>query len=375
MRIAQIAPSQIPNTTANSLQGMKMAQAFTERGHNLRLYAPGANPAVPWEQLAQDYGLRAQFEIEWLPSRSLLRHYDYARSAVNAARRWGADLIYTRLPQAAAYAAGRSIPTIHEIHDTPKGRGGPRLLRAFLGANGAERLVVITQALAEALQARYDVPNNNDFLLIAPDGVDLERYAQLPDPAAARRQLNLADQFTAGYTGHLYTGRGVDLILAIARQLPQMHFLIAGGRRQDVLRVQEELRAHSIQNVTLTGFVPNAEIPLYQAASDVLLMPYQSQVAASSGGDIAAYLSPMKLFEYLASGRPILASRLPVLGEVLNTKNAILLPGDDLGEWVTALQALQSAPGRRQKLGAAARASAQGYSWRARAEAILAGLA
>lgn len=372
MRIAQIVPSRIPNTTANSLQGMKMAQAFTELGHDLRLYAPGIDPELPWEQLAENYGLRTQFEIEWLPSRRWLRRYDFARAAVSAAGRWGVDLIYTRLPQAAAFAARRGAPTIHEIHDTPKGRGGPRLLRGYLAAPGAQRLVVITRALADALQARYGI--SPDLLQVAPDGVDLERYDQLPDPATARQQLGLPEGFTAGYTGHLYAGRGVDLILALARQLPEMRFLIAGGRRHDVLRVQEELNAQSIDNVTLTGFIPNAEIANYQAACDVLLMPYQSQVAASSGGDIASYLSPMKLFEYLASGRPIMASQLPVLGEVLNEENAVLLPGDDVAGWAAALQALEADQGQRQRLGQAARASAQQYSWRARAERILAGL-
>lgn len=374
MRIAQIVPSRIPSTSANSLQGMKMAQAFTELGHEVLVYAPGADPGLPWERLARDYGLRAQFEIKWLPSRRLLRRYDFARAAVNAARSQGADLVYTRLPQAAAYAASRDIATLHEVHDRPKGRGGPRLLRAFLGAVGARRLVVITQALAEALKARYTLPERAGFLLVAPDGVDLERYDQLPSPREARRQLELPDRFTVGYTGHLYAGRGVDLILAIAHRVEKLHFLIAGGRRHDVQRVREALQQQGLQNVTLTGFIPNANIPRYQAASDVLVMPYQSQVAASSGGDIAAYLSPMKLFEYLASGRPILASRLPVLGEVLNEDNAILLPGEDVGAWVEAIHALESAPERRQELGAAARVSAQAYSWRARAERILARL-
>jgi glycosyltransferase involved in cell wall biosynthesis len=82
----------------------------------------------------------------------------------------------------------------------------------------------------------------------------------------------------------------------------------------------------------------------------------------------------MKLFEYLASGRPILASQLPVLREVLNDQNAILLPGDDVGAWAAALQSLATDAGARERLGAAARHSAQGYSWQARAAAILDGL-
>ena len=121
----------------------------------------------------------------------------------------------------------------------------------------------------------------------------------------------------------------------------------------------------------LTGFVPNIDLPKYQAACDVLLMPYQHQVAASSGGDIARYLSPMKLFEYLASGRPIVSSDLPVLRETLNAKNAIMLSPEDINGWKIALQNLSSDPVRRLALGNQARQDAMSYSWSERARKIL----
>ncbi len=118
----------------------------------------------------------------------------------------------------------------------------------------------------------------------------------------------------------------------MAECLPEVTFLLVGGDPEDVGRLQAQ--AKGLKNVILTGFIPNVDLPLYQAACDVLLMPYQRQVAASSGGDIARYLSPMKLFEYLACGRAILCSDLPVLHEVLNPENAVLLPPDDTQAWV-----------------------------------------
>ena len=127
-------------------------------------------------------------------------------------------------------------------------------------------------------------------------------------------------------------------------------------------------------NVTFTGFVPNADLPPYQAACDVLLMPYQAQVSASSGGDIARYISPMKMFEYLACGRPIIASDLPVLQEVLNKRNALILPAGDARKWEAAIQRLQDDPAHAQNLAANARAEAQNYSWEARGEKIIRGL-
>jgi glycosyltransferase involved in cell wall biosynthesis len=103
-------------------------------------------------------------------------------------------------------------------------------------------------------------------------------------------------------------------------------------------------------------------------------MPYQSQVAASSGGDIARYLSPMKLFEYLACGRAILSSDLPVLQEVLNISNAILLPPDDIETWAQAIKRLQSNPHLCQQLSHQAQQDALRYTWESRASRILEGI-
>jgi glycosyltransferase involved in cell wall biosynthesis len=163
-------------------------------------------------------------------------------------------------------------------------------------------------------------------------------------------------------------------MIELAARHPEMTFLLAGGEPADVARYQSQAESRRLENVILTGFIANSDLPLYQAACDVLLMPYQAQVAASSGGDIAAFLSPMKLFEYLASGRAILSSDLPVLREVLNPANAVLLDPEDINSWSAALRTLQDDPLHRESLGQQARRDASAYTWEARARAILAGL-
>lgn len=371
MKVALVAPSHLPARRANTIQVMKMAQAITALGHEVRVYVPGLPPQpVNWDDLSVHYGLQQRFAVEWLPARPRLRRYDYALYALRRARRWGADLLYTRLPQAAALGSTWGMPTIFEVHDLPGGILGPWLLTRFLAGRGACGLVVISQALRDDLFPR-GVPPTAPPVLVAPDGVDLERYADLPTPRQARADLGLPARFTAGYSGHLYAGRGVDIIFALAARLPEMHFLLLGGERDDVARLRERAALEGLANITLTGFIPNAELPRYQAACDVLLMPYQRRVAASSGGDIARYLSPMKLFEYLACGRAILSSDLPVLREVLNEENAILLPPNDVPAWAAALRTLQTDEPRRTALAAQARSDAQRYSWRSRAARIL----
>lgn len=380
MKIALVAPTAIPSRRANTIQVMKMAQALTLLGHAVHLAAPGrgGSPSPPdgagWPELQRHYGLAVQFPIAWLPARPRLRGYDYALRAARFARSIHADLVYTRHPQTAALSSLLGLPTACELHDLPRG-AGRLLLRAFLAGRGARRLVAITHALANDLSAKYEIRNST----VLPDGVDLARYANLPDPPAARAHLPppLSDlPFLIGYTGHLYPGRGLELILALACRLPEFHFLLAGGHPEDLERLRAQIAAFRfpLSTLHLTGFVPNADLPRYQAACDVLLMPYQRRVAASSGGDIAPYLSPMKLFEYLAAGRAILASDLPVFREVLNPDNAVLLPPDDAAAWVNALRDLHAHPEKRAALGARARLDAAAYTWEARAGKLLEGL-
>jgi glycosyltransferase involved in cell wall biosynthesis len=372
MKIALVAPTHLPARRANTLQVMKMAQAFTCLGHSVQVCVPGRPPApVTWEEMAHLYGLRQRFPVTWLPALPALRRYDYGLRAVGWARGWRSDLLYTRLPQAAAIASVLGMASILESHDFPPAGIGVWLFRGFLKGRGARRLVAITHSLANDLRGKLGAPEA-PFTVVAPDGVDLERYAGLPDAPEARGELGMAPGgFTAGYTGHLYAGRGVELILELAKRLPQVSFLLAGGEPGEVQRVEETVRSAGLENVMLVGFQPNAVLPRYHAACDLFLMPYQRRVAASSGGDIARYLSPMKLFEYMACGRPILCSDLPVLREVLTPEKAILLPPDDVEAWVAAIQALQADSGRRAMIGEALRQEASRYTWEGRAENIL----
>lgn len=126
MKIALIAGSKIPSRTANSIQTMKMAQALVEVGHSVRVIVPGTTPEDSWDKLASHYGLSAQIDIQWVRINTKLRSYDFGIKSVRAARSWGAELIYTRLPQAAAYASVRGFSTVLEVHDMPGGKLGPR---------------------------------------------------------------------------------------------------------------------------------------------------------------------------------------------------------------------------------------------------------
>ena len=369
-----------PSPPASLPQGERGEEPLTpgaspRRGEG-RVEDEGAE--IGWLALAAEYGLESQFKVCWLKAQPWARRYDFALRAMWQAHCWGAACIFTRLPQAAALGSLLGKTTLFEAHDLPRG-GAAHLFRLFLLGSGAKRLVAISRALADDLQKSFPELSQREagFLCLAPDGVDLSQYTPLLSPAEARRKLHawgweLPQGFIAGYTGHLYRGRGAELIVALTSSLPEVHFLIVGGEAEQRQWLEGHLRAHGATNYTLTGLVAPSQVALFQMASDVLLMPYQEKVEASSGGDIARYLSPLKLFEYLASGRPILASDLPVLMEVLNAENAILLPKQEIEAWENALRRLMQNPQERQKLAEAARQTAEQYSWESRAARILA---
>lgn len=368
MRIAFISASKIPSRTANSIQVMKVCNAFCALNHQVTLWVPGFNPGVNWDDLKSLYGIDYDFPIHWLRSSDVFRKYDFSLRAVFAARFWGADLLYVWPLQAAALASRLKLPTLLEAHDRPRGRLGPSLMRWYLTGAGAVRLLPITVALRQWLAEFYRVELAEPFALVSPMGVDLKQYDNLPDPIEARKQLELPEGFTAGYTGHLYPGRGLELLYQVALRKPGIKFLWVGGEKSAVDLWRERVERDGIGNLHIHGFVPNEELPLFQAACDVLMMPYESKVSVSSGADTAAFASPMKVFEYMAVGRPILSSDLPVLLEVLNSTNSVILPMDQVEAWCDTLQEMMVDPARRKSLAGHARADVYQYSWIERAK-------
>jgi glycosyltransferase involved in cell wall biosynthesis len=370
MKIACISTSMVPSGTANSIQAMKVCQSLAQIGSEVHLWLPRGR-STPWETLAEQYGLETPFAIDWLAANPRLRRYDFAWNALRAARTWKADAVYTWVPQAGLLALWAGLPMLLELHDRPTGRAGPWLFRQIARHPGKKRLLFITQALQRALEREQGLRIRPGEVQIAPDGVDLERYASLPDAGEARRQLGLAAGLTAGYTGHLYPGRGMDVLINLAQAFPSVNFLWVGGRPNDVAEWRTRAALMDITNLTLTGFVPNRHIPLYQAAADILLMPYETSVSISGGGNTADICSPMKMFEYMAAGRAILSSDLPVLHEVLDPTCAIFCPPQDASAWVEAFRQVTQDEALRERLGSAARAAVQGYSWQERARKSL----
>ena len=369
MKIVAIAGSRIPSDTANSIQTMKACSALVQLGHDLTLLVPDFDPRPMTFNLQGHYGLPVIFPIEWLKSKN--RRF-FTWGSVRRALTRHPDLLYVWMPQSAVFSLLARKPVIFEAHLQPTGMFGPLWHRTFAHLHGRKRLACITEALRTTLERDYGMHLRADEVVIAPNGVELERFTSLPDPKAARRSLDLREAPTVLCAGHLYEGRGVDLFLQLAEALPNAHFVWVGGRQEDV--EGRRRKAMGLSNITFTGFIPNTDLPGYLAAADVLLMPYARSILGSSGdASSASVASPMKMFEYMAAGRAILTSDLPVIREVLDDSSAAFVPPEDSAAWASTLKHMLSDPARRARLAANARHEVEKYTWIARAQKIMQG--
>jgi glycosyltransferase involved in cell wall biosynthesis len=367
MRIVAITNSRIPSSTANSTQAMKVCDALVQTGHDVHLIIPAETGESAWDALARQYGVAHRFPVLRRPSRPSLKRMDFVWYAHAAARRLRAELIYTWLPQSAVVESWLGAPVVLEMHADVAGKFGPWWLRQFWKGKRSRRLIVTTHALRRALERSTGFRFPQECVQIAPNGVDLERYSGLPEAATARGRLGLPERMTVGFTGHFYPGRGIELLFDLAQVLPKLQFLWVGGTPERVHHWRQSLADARVSNVNLVGFVDNSRLPLYQAAAEILVMPYGSRVEASSGQDIAEVINPMKMFEYMAAGRAIVTADLPAIREVLDETMAEFCRVGDTAAWKAAILDLADDRERRSSLGRNAREAARKYTWTARA--------
>lgn len=370
MRIAYIAAAQIPSMKANSIQVMKVCQALKQNGDSVHLYVPGTRQ-YSWDELKIMYGIKEEFPITWIPTAKGGKGVDFVLRSVFDGKKSKCEMIYTRAIWAAYIGLMMNMPIVYEVHDIPGGRIGSRLFRSYLFAQKKKLTVMITRALKEKIEVRFQMQFTDKDSIVAPDGVDLDRYSNLPDAVECRKRLGFEERITAVYTGGFYPGRGVDLLFKLAIAFPQVQFIWIGGEKDSIAYWNDQIRESAVTNISMTGFVPNKDLPVYQGAADILLMPFGKKVSVSGGGNTADICSPMKMFEYMAAGRAILSSDIPVLHEVLNDSNAMFYTAEDLEDLKRQFSVLLEDQARRNTLARNAAEDVKAYEWKTRMDHIM----
>lgn len=371
MRIWYLSGSLVPSRTANSVHVMKMCSALARMGHHVALYAWGPAADGDWAR----YGVRPEFGIRKvpvgrrLPGSGLVR---YAAALASDLRRGPRpDLLYARNLPALAASAWSGVPMVLEVHNPLDGRVRRGLFRFVVGRRSFAGLVAISRALADEYLRTF--PGLAGRIVVAHDAAD---PLAPPERGAAGEPLGPEGRLQVGYVGSLHPGKGMEMIAALAEAGTNADFHVVGGSEAQIAEWTARLNAAGRRGgrVVLHGFVPHGELARYFDRCDVFLAPYGRSVRGVGGGkDLVRWMSPLKLFEYMAAGRPIVCSDLPVLREILEDgRNALLVPPGDARAWAAAIERLRGDPLLRRKLGDNARADFLAHhTWSRRAAGIL----
>lgn len=354
----------------------ELLAALRSLGHEIRVVAP---PATEASSFGADAGVVSALK-RWLPKPiyELLEFsynfVDYRRLKA-AADEFRPDVIYERYNlftlSGVWLARRRRLPFLLEVnaplvHERSAfgGLGLARLARwtERTAWASADAVFPVTQVLAEMVRAEVGsvVP-----VTVIPNGVDMRAFGQPLDPAVAKARLGLEGRIVLGFTGFVREWHRVDRVLEVmaSAECPaNVHFLLVGDGTVRTELEQQARRLGLADRTSFPGVVPRSEIPAYVSAFDVALQPH-----------VVPYASPLKLFEYLALGRAVIAPSTPNIREILEDgENGLLFDPDDDATFRAALLRLINDAALRDRLGAAARATIdrRGLTWRHNAERV-----
>ena len=347
----------------------ELIAAFRELGHEVMVVAPeppsgqGMGGEVGWVQQLRARLPKALYECLEL-AYSIVAYFRLAR----AARAFEPDVIYERynlfLLAGLMLKRRRGVPLLLEVNaplvDERMRFGGlglPRLARWAEGTvwRGADLVLPVTRVLGSHVAAR-GVPQSR--IVAIPNGINEAHFAAAPSPQAAKAALGWDGALVLGFTGFVRDWHGVDRVvrwMATADAPPNARLLVVGDGPARAALEQLSRDLHVSQRVRFTGVIDREHVPAHVAAFDIALQPA-----------VVPYASPLKLFEYLALGKAIVAPRQPNIEEVLTDgENALLFDALAPGALEAALTRLCADPALRQHLaaGSAATIARMGLTW------------
>jgi glycosyltransferase involved in cell wall biosynthesis len=370
-KVVYVPYDSIPSRWANTVQSMKMAQAFSERVKRLEIVTAADRRPVfsnGGVDLKTWYGLRRDIPLLRIPISTKNDNGTEGRWS-KWVRRGVALLVASRFPTFVFTRRIEPVPlllrmgcrVLLENHD-PQTAGvlGPEILsdERFLG------LVTISEDIVH-LYLHYGLPPEK--ILVEQSGVDLEGFLPEHTKEGARRRLGLAlNEALVVYSGHLYDFKGIPIVYELAEKMPARRFVLVGGWDEDVKKLRRLAQERNLPNLKLVGHVSQADLPTYLYAADALLLPPLRNHAWSET------TSPLKMFEYMAVRRPIVASSLKNIAMVLHDRvNALLADPDHPESFRQTLEEVLANPALASQISDQAFQDVQRYSFSQRVSRIL----
>lgn len=349
---------------------MKMCAALARLGHQVNLLVPDAKKEMEHTDLSvfEFYNVLSNFEIHYLPWPNIKgKGLIFAFLAAKRASYIKPDFIYGRNVSACFFSTKFSKAKVAYESHAPVKSEGP-LLNLFFEKMRRQKnflfISVITQSLKNYYEVSYKIKSED--LCVLPDGAD--PVSDHSDEIESKNWVK-TNKLAVGYIGSFHKGKGMEKLLELIPLYNEVSYHIVGGTEKQIQEAKERVNVYS--NVFFYGFLPQKEAEKIRNNCDVLLAPYGSKVGSVGSSEISQWMSPLKIFEYMSSGKPIVATDLPVLREVLNESNSILVQDSDINGWVYALKKLEDA-NLRAKLGTQAKQDfINNYTWDARAKKLI----
>ncbi len=279
------------------------------------------------------------------------------------------DIIFIRAPIFMPFVKSMGVPVIYELHNDTIHYDSKilnwfweRMFLSYTHKGYIQKVVVISEALKD-IWIRKGIGTKSP--LVYHDGFNPSHYQDGLSIDDARKSLGLRnDRPIVMYTGSLYRDRGIELIIEAASKIKDAMFYIVGGPEDRVKHYRQLAERQGLEHIVFVGRVNQKDVSRYLFAADVLLLIFTDAVPTID------YCSPLKMFEYMASGRTILAHAFPTIKEVLSDgQNAVFSDPGDPDDFVDKLR---SALGAGKQLGDNARKAAfEKYTWEKRAERII----
>lgn len=362
-KIYYIANARMPTDKAHGIQIAKMCEAFLELGIPLELVVSSRGSG----NLKEAYGLTHEIPLRRLPVIDLqfLGPVGYRLTASLFALEsflflWMKVLrgeqfhVYTIDMDSFSFALLALLPRplYAEMHSIKK---SGFLKRCFFKR---AHIIATNNLIAGGLANTFSIPS--EWLLREPNGVDEALLQSTLSKDEARQRLSLPDEPFALYVGRFYPWKGLEMLTEAAEESP-LPLRLVGGTREEY----ELVTGASGERIHFAGMRPVGEIPLWIAAADVVLV-----LGTAKNDDSYRYTSPMKIFEYLAAGRPTVASKTPAVTSIMPEETAFWYEPDNAHSLALAIQ--EAYAGSASGKVAAGRACAAEHTWRRRTERILA---
>ena len=368
-KLLYIANIRLPTPRAHGLQIIKMCEAFADAGAEVLLAIPdikGASDSDPYAY----YGVRKNFVIRRFPALNWLflgflgywlRVLTFAFSLVISGRnKWKShDVIFSRDIFSALLISYFRRGVFFEMHDWPQ--------RGYwfwgLALRRMDGIISTNSWKAEKLHLVFGMPREK--ILVCPNGFDPNLFKINDSQEILRKRFNLpVNKKIVLYSGQLYGWKGVEIMAEAARLYPETFFIFVGGAGRDFDIFKNKFGG--LKNIIMAGQRPYSEIPLWLKAADILILPNSAQSEESRYAT-----SPIKLFEYMASGVPIASSDLPSIREIVSEKEVYFFEPDNTVKLATAVKSILQNYAAASMRVARAFEKSRKYSWEMRAKFIL----